>query len=501
MHKKSDPFLKLKTLSKEIAILTSIHNVLEWDQETYMPEDALESRSSQIELLAALIHKKRTSSSLKNELNKVVNLETGELKDKNISEENRASIREWRRDLLINSKLPSSFVKQFAKTTSESVAFWTEAKKKSDFKLFAPYLEQIVSLSQKKANLLGYKEHPYDALLDLYEPGLTTAFLTPLFKELKEALKDILKKIKNKKTTTFNGTFSKDLQMQAGHLLLKNMGFSEKTTRLDISSHPFCSGIHIQDTRMTTRIDLNDPISSLLSILHEGGHGLYNKNLRQDWYGTPVCDHASYGIDESQSRFWETLIGKSLPFWTFFYPKLQAIFPENLSKVSLEDFYNTINQVQPSFIRVEADEVTYCLHVILRFEIEKGLMDGTIKVKDVPAIWAAKMQESLSITPSNDSEGCLQDIHWAMGGIGYFPTYALGNLLATELFSLMENRHPDWQQKVSVGNLSFLEDFLKENVHKYGKIYLPNELIKKITGKPLNPEKYIKYLQKKYSPQ
>ncbi len=498
MSKNLDPLAKLKKLSTESTLLTSISHLLEWDQETYMPEGAVEFRSSQMELLAGLIHKKKTSPSFRKELSKFIDIDTGEVLNKAQSLENKAALREWRRDVLISSKLPTSFVKQFARVSSKSVSVWAEAKKNNDFSLFAPHLQKIVTLSQKQAKLLGYKNHPYDALLDLYEPGMTTDFLTPLFAGLKKSLIEILKKAQTGSINSFTKSFPKNLQMEAGKLLIKAMGFSEKTSRLDLSSHPFCTGIHLTDTRMTTRISEKDPLSSLLSVLHEGGHGLYNKNLPKELYGTPLCEHASYGVDESQSRFWETMVGKGLPFWTFFYPKLQDLFPENLSGISLEDFYKKINQVTPSFIRVEADEVTYCLHIILRFELEKGLMDGSIEVKDIPRLWNAKMQETLFITPSNNAEGCLQDIHWAMGGIGYFPTYALGNLLAAELFALMQKSYPNWQEEITSGNLSFLEEFLKETVHKHGRIYPVNELTKKIVGKPLSAEAYITYLQKKY---
>ncbi len=498
---KKDPFTKLSLLSTKIATLQSILSLLEWDQETYMPEGALQSRSDQLQLVSTLLHKQKTSPSYKKALSDLIDLPTGAIKQKEASLEVQAAAREWRRQFLQEDKIPASFVKSFTKCTSAALHAWSQAKNNNNFSLFSPHLEKIVSLSRKKAELLGYKEHPYDALLDLYEPNLTVATLTPLFKQLKEALIDRLAKTQKRplKNTPSLGIFPEELQKKTGQFLLEVMGFSKDTSRLDISSHPFCTGIHLTDNRMTTRIDLNHPASNIYSVLHEGGHALYHQNLPEKYYGTPLCEAVSYGVDESQSRLFETQLGKSFPFCSFLFPKLQEIFPENLSAISLEDFYQFINQVAPSEIRVEADEVTYSLHIILRFEIEKGLMEGSIKVKDVPAIWNAKMQETLGITPSSDATGCLQDIHWAMGGIGYFPSYVIGNLLAAQLFSTIKTTFPAWEKKVEKGDLSFLKSWLQENIHQYGKIYTPQELIFKATKKPLGVEDYIKYLNTKFN--
>ncbi|MES2200578.1 MAG: carboxypeptidase M32 [Chlamydiota bacterium] len=497
---KKDPFTKLSLLSTKIATLQSIHSLLEWDQETYMPEGAIQSRSDQLQLLSGILHKERTSPSYKKALSDLIDLDSGKIKQQDASLEVKAAAREWRRQFLQDTKIPSSFVKNFTKCTSAALHAWTEAKNSNNFSFFAPHLEKIVSLSRKKAELLGYKEHPYDALLDLYEPDLTVATLTPLFSRLKEALTSLLIKIQKHpiKNIPSLGVFQEELQKKTGLFLLEVMGFSKDTSRLDLSSHPFCTGIHLKDNRMTTRIDLHHPTSNIYSVLHEGGHALYHQNLPAKHYGTPLCEAVSYGVDESQSRLWETCLGKSFAFCSFLFPKLQEIFPLNLSSISLKDFYHFVNQVTPSEIRVEADEVTYSLHIILRFEIEKGLMEGTIKVKDVPDIWNAKMKETLGITPTSDAKGCLQDIHWAMGGIGYFPSYALGNLLAAQLFSTLKTTFPSLEEKVSQGDVSFIKNWLQENIHQYGKIYSTEELILKVTKKPLGVDDYIEYLNTKY---
>jgi len=500
MKTQKDLFAKLKELSGKITTLEAIGAVLSWDQETYMPSGAIEARSEQLALLNGIIHKEKTSSSYKKALSALVDLSTGECQQPHASLEVRAAAREWRRNFIRDAKLPSAFVKKFSLCTSASLHAWDEAKKKNNFSLFKPHLEKIVTLSRKKASLLGYANHPYDALLDLYDPGLTVEKLTPLFAALKEALIILFNKISEKHKTVKNlqGTFPLDLQKKLGTFLLDTMGFNEKTSRLDLSSHPFCIGIHPDDIRMTTRIDPLYPTHGIYSVIHEGGHGLYHQNLPSEYYGTPLCESASCGMDESQSRLWETMIGRGKHFCSFLYPKLKEIFPSNFSSFSEEDFYRFVNKVSPSEIRVEADEVTYSLHIILRFEMEKALMEGSLRVADVPSVWNQKMKEMLGITPSSDRAGCLQDIHWAMGGIGYFPGYTVGNLFAAQIFTTLRKTFPEMNKKIAVGDFSFLRDWLSENIHSFGKIYTPEELIVKATGKPLGSDDYIAYLKEKF---
>ncbi len=498
---KNTPFAKMQAIGKSISLYASILQLAEWDQETYMPPGSIDVRSEQIELLSGFIHKQRTSASFKKALRALCDLKTGEPHQKDLSLAQQSAIRLWHKHWAQDSKLPASFVKLCAKTSSASVHAWSQAKKTNNFKLFAPLLEKTIKLCQKRANLLGYKEHPYDALLDLYEPDMTVALLEPLFAELKVALKKLLEQIQQaKKPSTFQmpDSFAPEVQMKVGRDLLTLLGFSDEICRLDLSSHPFCMGIHPMDTRMTTRIFKDNLISHIFSVLHESGHGLYNTQLPLEFYGTPVCGALSYGVDESQSRLWETLIGRNLPFWKFFYPVLQKEFPKELGAVDLFDFYKSINTVEPSFIRVEADEVTYCLHVILRFEIEKALIEGSLKVKDIPTVWNQKMQESFGITPPSDREGCLQDIHWSMGSFGYFPTYAFGNLLAAQLYDTLKENKPDLEKQIEEGHFTSIRNWLKENIHKHGTIYKTEELIQRVTKKPLSPKAYIQYLQNKY---
>lgn len=500
MKSKKTLYDQLFEHSKTIKTLNSVEYLLDWDQETLMPSAAVDFRASQKELMAGYIHKLKTSTKFSHLLNQLIDLESGQVLDPSLTPEQHAALREWRRDHLKAIKLPTSFVKTFTSTCSLAVNLWSEAKKTSNFSSFAPTLNRIFQLCRKKADLLGYQDHPYDALLDLYEPGMTVAKLTPLFDRLKTALTTLVKTIQSKPqvdTSCLKGEFNADLQLQFGKKILKAMGFSPEISRLDLSVHPFCMPVHPLDTRMTTRTHHDDVMSNIFSAVHEGGHGLYNKGLNLEQFGSPLGEQSSLGIDESQSRWWETRIARTKPFWTHFLPLLKKDFPQ-LHHVSLDQFYLAINQVRPSFIRVEADEVTYSLHVILRFEIEKALLEGSLKPKDIPSVWNQKMHDYLGITPSNDAEGCLQDIHWSFGLVGYFPTYVLGNLYAAQFFQTFEKAHPDWQTRVSKGELDFIREWLRTNIHQYGRQFTPEEFVQRISGKPLHESDYVKYLNTKY---
>lgn len=497
-----NPYTKLHALSRNIALLSSTEQLLEWDQETYMPGGAIAVRAGQVELMASLTHKQKTSPAFSKALAKLIDIDSGRILSGGLSPAQIASVKEWRREYLQVAKLPSSFVKSFAKTCSTAVHAWTSAKKRNDFHEFSPHLKKIVSLTRKKAEILGYKEHPYDALLDLYEPDVTCAYLTPLFARLKTGLTELLKKISTRPTVSedalYGNQFPLEKQLEFSHLLLRAMGFDEKTSRLDQSHHPFCVGLHPSDTRMTTRVDPSYLMSNIFSTLHEGGHGLYNKHLNPEEFGAPLGKPISLSIDESQSRWWETRIGRSLPFWRYFFPLLQKTFPEKLESLSLDQFHRAINVVKASFIRTESDEVTYSLHIIVRFEIEKALLDGTLEVKELPDAWNAKMQEYLGIVPNNYATGCLQDIHWAMGGIGYFPTYTLGNLYASQFFRAFEKTHENWKERVAKGELGFISEWLRTNIHQYGKEFSAAETLMRITGAPLSEKPFVDYLHEKY---
>lgn len=492
-------YAQLKQHSQKIETLNSIQALLGWDQETYMPHGADDFRAEQLKTLAGIIHAEQTSSEFKTELEKLIDLKTGAIHNAQLGERERAALREWRRSYLMEAALPQEFVEYFAQLCSQGMVSWREAKAQNNFSHFAPALTKIIEAVRKKAEYLKYEDHPYDALLDLYEPGAKTADIKKLFGNLKIKIKELLQKIAKQPQpddSFLHGKFDETKQLAFGKKLLTAMGFDFHKGRLDLSAHPFSSSPHPTDNRITSRIHPTSLMSNIMAILHEGGHALYEAGLPIEDFGTPLGKAISLGVHESQSRWWETRIGLSRPFWKHFYPELQKEF--GLEKVPLETFYNALNKVKPSYIRIEADEVTYPLHVILRFELEVELIEGKLAVEDLPKAWNAKMEELLGIRPRNDAEGCLQDIHWSMGSFGYFPTYTLGNIYAAQLFKKFEKEFPNWAQDVEQGRLSFIRDWLKDNVHKYGMQYRGKELLKKVTGEDVSESAYLDYLNEKY---
>jgi carboxypeptidase Taq len=503
MSKKPIPeFPDLKEFASSIKTYTSILSLLHWDQETYMPSGGITARGQQISLLSGHIHEIKTSKKYENLLGRLVHLSSGKPKRKGLSRLEKISLREWHKEYQRDAKLPASFIKIFSQTTSEASQIWQTAKSTNNFKLFAPFLEKILKLNQEKAEILGYGDHPYDALLENYEPSMTSARIKEIFGKLRKELIHLLDQIRSSRPIDdrfLRGSFDSKKQFDLGTALLSQLPIEPDYSRLDLSAHPFSLALHPHDSRITTRILKDGFMSNLFSILHEAGHSMYEMDLPSEHWGTPLAEAVSLGIHESQSRWWETLIGRSLPFWTCYYPIVQQTFPTRLKKIPLNQFYRAINRVTPSFIRVEADEVTYCLHIILRFEIEMALISGQLQVSDLPYAWNDKMKEMLGIVPPTDREGCLQDVHWAFGDFGYFPTYALGNLFAAQFFSAFTKQHSDWEERVKTGELAFVRDFLKTNIHSLGKQYSSENLIKRVTGKPLSETAYCHYLKNKYS--
>jgi carboxypeptidase Taq len=500
-RKTPSPYEELLAKSKSNQVYTSILMLLSWDQEIYMPPGGMDLRKEQIAELSHLVHEEKTSLSYKKLLEKLVNLNTGTIKKKKLQKNQKVIIREWRKDYIRAKKLPSTFVREFSKLTTEASQIWATAKKKSKFNIFAPYLEKIVEMNREKASIIGYKDHPYDALLQNHESCMTTARCSKIFGGLQKELTLLLKKIKKAKKPDARfllKTVENEKQSEIGHFFTKAMPINPDYTRLDLSSHPFSISLHPKDSRITTRHLPNLFMSNIFSILHEVGHSMYEMNLPVEHFGTPLCLAASLSVHESQSRWWETFIGRSLPFWKYFYPKLQKILPSHLKNVSLDTFYKAIHLVTPSFTRVEADEVTYSLHVILRFEIEKALIANELSVSEVPDAWNAKSKELFGITPPDDAHGCLQDIHWSIGEFGYFPTYVLGNIFAAQLFVSFEKEYPSWAKQVEKGDLVFIQEWLKEHIHKWGRTYNFDELAKKATHKAISETAYCQYLKKKY---
>jgi carboxypeptidase Taq len=502
MDQEHKDYKALHRISREARTLQGISSLLDWDQETYMPADGAGIRAEQLKMLAGLVHKIKTGPAFKKTLGKLIDIESGEIIASHLSDPQKAALKEWRRGYVLDKALPKKFVEEFAALTSQSIQVWHHAKQHNTFQQFAPFLDKIVAMSRKRAELLGYTEHPYDALLDLYEPHLTTKEVTNEFGHLRQSIKTLLKKILDSKQVDdkfLHGDFSHSQQMEFGKVLLKAVNYDMSKGRLDLSGHPFSSSAHPTDSRITTRIHPTGLMNSIMAVLHEAGHGLYEMGLPVEQYGSPLGDAISMGMHESQSRWWETRIGLSKPFWQHFLPQLKQHFKGQLDDVSLDTFYKAINRVEPSLTRVEADEVTYGLHVILRFELERALIEGSLSVKEIPEAWNAKMQELLGVTPKTNREGCLQDIHWSMGAFGYFPSYTIGNLYTSHLFQGFEKEHSDWQERVATGDLTFINDWLAKSVYQHGQRYSSKELLLHVTGKPFSAEAYTKYLTHKYA--
>ncbi|MGI2298749.1 carboxypeptidase M32 [Candidatus Cardinium hertigii] len=482
-----------------VQLLRQIKGLLSWDQQTYMPAGAVDIRAKQLAYVASLAHGEATSSRYRDALSEMVDIETEEIKLKGLSAIAASNLKQWCKDFKRITKLPQSFVQAYYATTTAATEVWKQARGTSDFALFRPWLQKVVDLNREKANLLGYVASPYDALIDLYEPGVTASTLSTLFADLSSFLSAIVKKTDGRGSpykVSFDHSFPEEAQMRFNHLLLKTIGISGENTRLDCSAHPFCSGIHPSDVRVTTNLE-GGLLQNIFAVLHEGGHALYELGLSKEDWATPYGQAVSMGVHESQSRWWEVMVGQSLPFWSYMYPIFEKYFP-HFKELSLANFYRHINHVQASCIRIYADEVTYPLHIILRFELEKALIEGTMDVSDVPEMWNVKMQALLGITPKNDAEGCLQDIHWSSGHFGYFPTYALGNIYAVQYFAAFVQSFPDWDVKVREGSFSFMKDWLYAHIHQFGRMYNATESMQRVTGHPISTQPYKDYIRKKY---
>ena len=495
----------LDILIRELRVITQLRSVaavLSWDQETYMPPGSARARADQISLIMSMSHARFISTDFRRSLGTLIDLPTGKVSEDNLTPEEvrllEMTWRDWRRA----TALPVEFVGELARLTAEAQHVWEQARRRNDFSLLVPYLEKIISMKRDEADYLGYDEVPYDALLDRYEPGMTTEKLQALFDALRPALVDLVARIKDQAVPDQRKVLTRDYnetdQWEFGMGLLRDMGYDLTRGRQDRSAHPFTTNFHPSDVRITTRLRHDDLAIGLFGTLHEGGHALYEQALDENYFGTPLCEPVSLGIHESQSRLWENYVGRGRPFWKCYYPRLQERFPGQLKDVSLEDFYTAINTVAPSTIRVEADEVTYNIHIMLRFELEQALINDSVAVGDLPALWNEGLEKYLGIRPENDTEGVLQDIHWSMGGIGYFPTYALGNLYGLQFYEAAKGQIAHLEDKIAGGDLGTLREWLRENIHQVGRAKTADELVRELTGGPLSAEPFINYLEQKY---
>jgi len=488
---------------REANLLGSSAALLGWDQETFMPTGGLEHRSRQLAQMARMVHGMKTAPRI-GEL-----LAACEAEERLVGEPASVAavnVREVRREYDRNTKLPASLVEELTRISSVARSEWATARKESNFAKFKPWLEQIVELLRQKAKCYGWPTggEPWDALADGYEPGCTAKQVEDLFKPLRVRLVKLVGDLMASKKGPVNAFNEINIpvpqQEKFVRFVAEKIGFDFNRGRLDISTHPFCSGTHCNDIRMTTRFHENNVNDALGSTMHECGHGIYEQSLLADHIGTPMGDAVSLGIHESQSRLWENQVGRSLPFWKWLYPKLGEFLGEATRKLSLEQVYGGANIVKPDLIRVEADEATYNLHIMVRFEIERRLIAGDMSVDDLPGVWNTRYKEYLGVDVPDDRRGCLQDIHWSMASMGYFPTYTLGNLYAAQFFEKALADIPDLHAQFEQGEFGALKGWLTTNIHGQGMRYHAADLCKVVTGKAPTADPLMRHLEGKLRP-
>lgn len=495
-----EKFAQLKSRLMEIADLNKAAGLLGWDQRVMMPPAGAAVRAEVLATLGKIAHEKFTSEEMGKLLEDLRPYEESLPYDS----DEASLIRVARRDYEKSVRVPANLRAEMSRASSQAQQVWVEARQKADFKHFLPMLERQIELRHRYIECFPPAEDPYDILLDDYERDMRSAEVEQTFEQLKKGLVPLIQAIRENANQVsdapLHGYFPVEDQKAFCLEVVKHFGFDPNSWRLDPTVHPFASSIATQDIRITTRY-FEDFISpALFGSMHECGHGLYENGVSPALERTLLARGASLGLHESQSRMWENLVGRSLSFWKYFYPKLQQVFPQQFSMIRLEEFYRAINKVQPSFIRVEADEATYNLHIVLRFEIERGMISGEIPLKDLPEVWNSRFHEYLGLDIPNDSLGILQDIHWSMGLIGYFPTYSLGNIISCQIWEKVLDAIPDLYEQFERGQFMALREWLRENLHKHGRKFTPKETLQKVTGKAeINVEPYLRYLKTKFS--
>lgn len=467
---------------------------MEWDQQTYMPRGGADARGEHVGSLSRQQHEIFTDQV-------TGDLLTACASEVDSSSDEGAMVRAVQRDFDLATKIPAALVERKSKLAVEAHERWVESRKSNEFLQFAPYLEQMYEICREEAECFGYKDHIYDALLDQYEEGATAADCRAMFDALRAPTVELVKAIRScppVDDSKLYGDWSIEAQRQFTESIVQAIGFDMSRGRQDIAPHPFCTGWSVGDIRLTTRYK---PYigSAIFGSLHEAGHGMYEQGSPASWDRSMpfLCGGVSLGLHESQSRLWENIVGRSMPFWKRFLPTLQSAFPA-LSGFRADEWYRAINKVEPSLIRVEADEVTYNLHVMIRFEIECDVLEGSMQVKDIPEVWNAKYEEYLGVRPPTDSDGCLQDVHWSQGSIGYFPTYSMGNLLSYQIWNQLRSEVGDTDMLIEQGQFAMIHDWLKLKIYSQGRRYKPKELVQRVTGKPMGAEDYIAGLGAKY---
>jgi carboxypeptidase Taq len=499
----SASYNELLSKTKDVVVLGTAEGIIHWDMETMMPPGAVEQRSEQLALLSLIQHKLATDP----EKGRLLNTIQTSPKYETLDQAEKRNLYLIRKSYLEQTSLPEKLVADIAKQEALTVNIWKKAKAQKNFNLFKTDLQKLLDLSKQAAKILmKIKETktPYEAMIDNFEPKMTAVQITATFNELQKGLRKLISRIQvnadKPDMTMLNLPVPIESQRQIAQLLTQRLGYdtssSEARGRIDETEHPFTTGYY-DDVRITTHYHLNNFASSIFSVLHETGHAIYEQNLNPKWKYQPVGSTCSYGIHESQSRLYENVIGRSQEFWTYFMPKLKKVAP-NLAHIELSKFIKAINKVEQSKIRIEADEVTYNLHIIIRFEIERDLFADKITINELPQIWNEKYEEYLGVKVENDSEGVMQDTHWASGLYGYFPSYALGNIYSGQIAAAITKDLPDWRKQLSEGKINHVNDWLKRNIHNQGDLYDPEELIKKATGKNVDIQFYLQYLNEKY---
>jgi carboxypeptidase Taq len=488
---------KLKETIATLADLGGVQAILSWDQQTYMPSGAAEMRGQQTATISRIAHEMGTSP----ELGKLLEELKPYAETLDPDSDDACLIKFAVRDFEKATCVPADFVVEQAQVITLANQAWSDGRAKSDFSVFRPHLEKVVELTHRYVSFFPPADHPYDILLDNFEPDMKTADVKAIFGVLRPQQVELIKAIARKPQvhdSFLHQKFNEQKQWDFGVEVITRFGYDWKRGRQDKSAHPFTGGPGVNDVRLTTRVAPNFLNTMLFGSMHEAGHAMYEQGVSQNLLRSNLTGGASLAVHESQSRMWENLVGRSYPFWQHFYPRLQEYFPQ-LQSVSLDTFYKGINKVQPSFIRVEADEATYNLHIMLRLEIEIAIIEGKLAIKDLPEAWNAKMQDYLGVTPPNDAQGVLQDIHWSWGLYGYFSTYALGNLISAQLWEKIQEEIPNLDDQIRQGEFEALLGWLRTNIHIHGRKFMPQDLVRRVTGSSIDPAPYMRYLRKKYS--
>jgi len=489
---------ELKAILSEVMDLQHAASLLEWDQQTYMPRAGAEARGHQLATLHKLAQVKFTSG----EVGQLIADARAESSGADADSDSVALVRVTARDYDKAVRVPPEFVARRSMVTAAAHEAWVDARRAADFGPFRPHLERILELVKEYAAFFPGSAHPYDALLDDFEPGMKTADVRGIFDALRPQQVELIRQIREHKPPRDDflyGKYDQNKLMDFAVMVATDFGYDWNRGRQDRAPHPFATSFSVDDVRITTRFEPQAPINTLFNTFHESGHGIYEQGISRTYERSLLKGGCSSALHESQSRLWENIVGRSLPFWEHYFPKFKQRFAGRLDGVGLKAFHRAINRVQPSFIRVEADEATYNLHIMLRLELELALLEGQLAVKDLPDAWNTRMRDYLGITPPNDAQGVLQDIHWSGMLFGYFPTYALGNLVSAQLWTKILSEIPDLDGMIRKGDFAPLREWLRVNLHTFGRKYDPGDLVRKITGSGIDAAPYMQYLQGKYA--